>query len=169
MTITLGRTLVAIDEPCHDNIQEAFAQFPSGVVALCAQIGDRPVGFAASSFQAVSWDPPLVSVSVQKASNTWKALRESPCIGISMLSQHQGGLAYQLSSRNRDRFADVEVQVTEGGAVYIDGASAWLRCSVAEEIPAGDHTIVLLKIDGVSTREQLPMVYHQRTVCRLTA
>ena len=41
-------------------LRNAFGCFPSGVTAICAMIDGEPDGMAASSFVAVSLDPPLV-------------------------------------------------------------------------------------------------------------
>ena len=43
-------------------LRDAFGIFPSGVVAVAANVDGRPVGLAASSFTSVSLEPPLVSI-----------------------------------------------------------------------------------------------------------
>ena len=45
-------------------LRDAFGVFPSGVVAVAAQVDGVAVGLAASSFTTVSLDPPLVSFSI---------------------------------------------------------------------------------------------------------
>src|ERR1700761_3481916 len=52
-------------------LRKAFGIFPSGVVAVAAQVDGVLVGLAASSFTSVSLDPPLVSFSIANASKTW--------------------------------------------------------------------------------------------------
>jgi flavin reductase (DIM6/NTAB) family NADH-FMN oxidoreductase RutF len=61
----------------RDALRQAFAAFPSGVVAVAAEVAGRPVGLAASSFTSVSLDPPLVSVSIACSSTTWPVLRKA--------------------------------------------------------------------------------------------
>ena len=46
-------------------LREAFGHFPSGVIAIAAEVGGTRVGLAASTFVPVSLDPPLVSFCVQ--------------------------------------------------------------------------------------------------------
>ena len=41
-------------------LRTVFGIFPTGVVAVAAQVDDVLVGLAASSFASVSLDPPLV-------------------------------------------------------------------------------------------------------------
>ncbi|MGB7111837.1 MAG: flavin reductase, partial [Mycobacterium sp.] len=47
------------------SLREAFGHFPSGVIAIAAEIDGVREGLAASTFVPVSLDPPLVSFCVQ--------------------------------------------------------------------------------------------------------
>ena len=58
-------------------LREAFGSFPSGVVAVAAEVDGALIGLAASSFTSVSLDPPLVSVSLANSSKTWPDLRRA--------------------------------------------------------------------------------------------
>ncbi|OQS19008.1 oxidoreductase, partial [Nocardia donostiensis] len=57
-------------------LRRAFAHFPSGVVAVCAEIDGQRYGIAVSTFVPVSLDPPLVSFCVQNTSATWQRLSQ---------------------------------------------------------------------------------------------
>ena len=46
-------------------------------------------------------------------------------------------------------------------------ASAWFDCSVEQEIPAGDHDIVLLRVHDLGASEALPLVFHGSTYRQL--
>ena len=168
-TTAVDRSPVIVEQASSATTKQVFAQFPSGVVAVCALLDGVKAGFAASSFQTVSWDPALVSICVQNNSNTWNALRSSERIGISVLSEEQGGMALQLSSRTLDRFAGVEAHVSAGNGLFIGGAAAWMECSIQQEIPAGDHTLVIFSVHSLGTAEQAPMVYHRRSIGRIVA
>jgi len=47
-------------------LRKAFGIFPTGVVAVAAEVEGRLVGLAASSFTSVSLEPPLVSLSSRR-------------------------------------------------------------------------------------------------------
>ena len=49
------------------SLREAFGHFPSGVIAIAAEVDGIRVGLAASTFVPVSLDPPLVSFCVQNS------------------------------------------------------------------------------------------------------
>jgi flavin reductase (DIM6/NTAB) family NADH-FMN oxidoreductase RutF len=150
-----------------DQLRRAFGQFPSGVSAVCVDIEGIPVGLAASSFTSVSMSPPLVSVCIQRSSTTWPTMRLRPGLGLSILAEDQEGVCRRLASRQGDRFADVDWFVTERGSLLIEGASLWLDCSLHEELPAGDHDIVLLRVHHVGTRDAPPLVFHGSRFRRL--
>ena len=87
-----------------DRLRQAFGVFPTGVVALAAEIDGVPLGLAASSFTSVSLDPPLVSVSVARTSKTWPDLRGARHFGVTVLADHHGAVCRQLSGPVDDRF-----------------------------------------------------------------
>lgn len=158
-------------EPVPDDSSElrnAYGCFPSGVTAMCALIDGQPVGIAASSFTSVSVDPPLVSVCVQNSSETWPILRSRHRLGFSILAEEQQQQCLSLAMKNGDRFADIDWDTTEHDAVLINGASAWLECSVHSEVRAGDHAIVLLEIAGLRADPHIaPLVFHLSRFRRL--
>jgi flavin reductase (DIM6/NTAB) family NADH-FMN oxidoreductase RutF len=152
----------------HCLLRRAFGCFPSGVTAVCAIVGNEPIGMAASSFTSVSIEPPLVSVCFQASSTTWQRLRERRRLGISVLAQGQDDICMSLAQNVTERFADVAWDRTPEGAVFVSGATAWLECSVYGEIPAGDHAVALLEIQGLQAYPKAaPLVFHGSQFRRL--
>ena len=159
--------------PCPTDgaeLRKVFGCFPSGVTAVCAMTRGAPVGLAASSFTSVSVDPPLVSVCVQNSSTTWPVLRAARRLGLSVLAEDHGEICMSLSRKAGDRFAGVRWEQLPGGAVLVHGASAWLDCTLHSEIPAGDHSIVVLQIRAVGADPATPpLVFHGSRFRRLAA
>ena len=150
-------------EPAADSavLRRAFSCFPSGVVAICSRVDDEPVGMAASAFTTVSLDPPLVSLCVQNTSTTWPKLRGVPEVGVSVFASEQSALCRQLAGPAHLRFAGIEPLHTESGALFVPGAAASLSCTLYNEIPAGDHTLVLLRINELVADPGVePLVFH---------
>lgn len=150
-------------------LRDAFANVPQTVVALCGLGPDRqPRGLAASSFTTVSLDPPLVSVAVAYTSSTWPTLRAMSALGVSVLAEDQDGAGRALAGPATDRFTALNWRATDDGAVLLDDAVATFQCRIAQEIPAGDHSIVVLRIESLATdgaRE--PLVFHSSVFRRL--
>jgi len=142
-------------------LRQAFGCFPSGVAAVCGMRDGQPAGMAASSFTSVSLDPPLVSVCIARTSSTWPLLASLPTLGVSVLADHHADVAGALAAKTPDRFASVAWEATEAGAVLVHGATLWLECVVHDQLPAGDHDIVLLRILTLQTYPDVaPMVFH---------
>jgi flavin reductase (DIM6/NTAB) family NADH-FMN oxidoreductase RutF len=144
-------------------LRRAFGTFPSGVVAVAAEIDGTLLGLAASSFSSVSLAPPLVSFSVAKRSKTWPALRGASHLGVTILADHHGALAHQLAGPAQSRFHEVEVERSkEGGAVTIPDGLAQFETTIHREVEAGDHTVVLLRLRAVRYVEHsTPLVFHR--------
>src|SRR4029078_4304450 len=86
-------------------LREAFGHFPSGVIAIAAEVDGTLVGLAASTFVPVSLEPPLVSFCVQNTSETWPKLKELPSLGISVLGEAHDEAARALAAHTRRRDA----------------------------------------------------------------
>ena len=146
----------------HVALRQAFSVFPTGVVAVCALVEERPVGIAVNSFTSISLDPPLVAVSVARTSSTWPVLAARTRLGMSVLGSHHEALCRKLSSRTLDRFEDAEWHPTEDGAVLIDGAALWLECEVRTTFDGGDHEIILMEVlNSEVFPDVVPLVFHQ--------
>lgn len=156
-------------------LRHAFAHFPSGVVAVCADTGDERIGMAVSSFVPVSLAPPLVALCVQNSSTTWPRLAQLPRVGISMLSAAHDRAARALSVKDGDRFAGTDTRTQDGGALFIAGCAVWIDASIDQEVPAGDHVIAVLRINEVHCPEEKPgagvepIVFHRSAFRRLAA
>lgn len=152
-------------------LRRAYGCFPSGVTAICALDGaGTPVGIAASSFTSVSVEPALVSACVQNSSTTWPRLRELPRLGVSVLAEEQNVAAQRLAMKRGDRFAEFDWVSTDDGGVLVEGAVAWLDCSIHAEVAAGDHAIVLLAIHALrADPDRAPLVFHGSRFRQLAA
>jgi hypothetical protein len=77
--------------------------------------------------------------------------RASPRLGVSVLSADHEVACRQLASRDGDRFAGLDWEYADGGAISLPGTPLVLGCSLEAELPAGDHRIALLRIHGLTT------------------
>jgi flavin reductase (DIM6/NTAB) family NADH-FMN oxidoreductase RutF len=156
--LTAMRAALANSHP----IRTVFNGFPAAVAALCAAVGETPLGMVATSLAVgASFDPPMVLFSVRNDSTTWPLLRAAPKIGISVLGAGQGEICRQLGSRHGDRFANIDLTATAEKALFIAGSATWLECSVESETPAGDHTVIVFKLHAVGHHEATtPLIFH---------
>ena len=58
----------------------------------------------------------------------------------------------------------------ESGAVFVAGTSVWLESAIEQLVPAGDHTIVILRVSDITVHADVPpIVFHRSTFRRLGA
>jgi flavin reductase (DIM6/NTAB) family NADH-FMN oxidoreductase RutF len=149
-------------------LRTAFGIFPTGVVAVAAEVDGRLVGLAASSFTSVSLDPPLVSFSIAQTSKTWPDLRRSRRVGVTVLADHQATVCRQLAGEPANRFDGVPVRVGEDGAVTLEDGLARFECTIYREVDAGDHVVVFLQLHTVDQSDTSgPLVFHRSGFGRL--
>jgi flavin reductase (DIM6/NTAB) family NADH-FMN oxidoreductase RutF len=151
-------------------LRDAFGVFPSGVVAVAAEVDGGLTGLAASSFTSVSLDPPLVSFSIAKSSQTWPDLRRAGHLGVTILAEHHGEVCRRLAGPVESRFDDVALTRSPDGAVTLDDGIAHFDCTIYREVEAGDHVIVLLELHAVAHAEAgQPLVFHRSGFGRLAS
>ena len=94
--------------------------------------------------------------------------RDLPVLGISLLGESHDAAARSLAAKTGDRFAGLETKSTDRGAVFIHGTSVWLESAIEDLVPAGDHTIVVLRVHDITVHEDVPpIVFHRSTFRRL--
>ncbi|MFF2021976.1 flavin reductase family protein [Streptomyces sp. NPDC058171] len=142
---------VAPGRPDADAFRSALGRFATGVVVVTGLPGDgtRPSGLTVNSFTSVSLEPPLVSFCAGRDSRTWPGLRTSARICVNILGAGQEQTSRRLARSDPDKFASVAWSGSPSGQPVLDGALAWLECSVEAEHPAGDHHIVVARVHAL--------------------
>lgn len=128
-------------------LREALRRFATGVTVLSAG-HDVPRGMTANAFTSVSLAPPLVLVCVNRTAAIHQTVVDSGSFAVSILSARQEHVARYFASHTRPRGPREfdAVGWTPGpstGAPLIDGALAWMECTLAAAYEGGDHSIFL--------------------------
>jgi len=166
--VSVGADLPTNPDLDPTRLRAAFGIFPTGVVAVGAEVEGRLVGLAASSFTSVSLAPPLVSLSIAKSSRTWPRLRRAAHLGVTVLADHHLAAARQLAGPRERRFDGLEVALNDDGAVTLADGLAQFDTTIYREVEAGDHIIVLLRLHAVEhADDSLPLVFHRSSFRRL--
>lgn len=123
-------------------------QFTYGLYAVtAAHDGDRGV-FTANWLSQVSFEPPLVALSVEKDSATLPLIRASGKFAICPLKDGQKGLAGDLGrprERAGDKFAvyDLATHDSPSGVPVLDDTLGYVTCAVLNETDAGDSVVLI--------------------------
>lgn len=138
------------------SLRRAFGSFATGVTVMTVG-GEVPHGMTANSFTAVSLDPPLLLVCVQRDAAMHTRLGESGCFGISVLGAGQEEVARYFADRRRplgrEEFDPVGWVPGEAtGSPLIAGAAAHFECEVWRTYDGGDHTIFIGRLLSAARR-----------------
>ncbi|MDG4793434.1 flavin reductase family protein [Micromonospora sp. WMMD1082] len=128
-------------------LRKAFGAFATGVTVITVG-GPLPHGMTANSFTAVSLDPPLLLVCVQRDAVMHRRLADHRHFGVSVLAAHQEDVARYFADRRRplgrEEFAGVDwLPGPTTGSPLIAGALVHFECELRQAYDGGDHTIFL--------------------------
>ena len=143
--------------------KQAMASFPSGVTLVTTAAPDgRWWGFTATSFCSVSMDPPLVLVCLAGTAECHPVFAEAQRWIVHVVQADHAELAGRFATRGVDKFSDAGFQADERGLPVLDRASVVLDCSLHSRHEAGDHTILVGRVEGTTVGEDLPAIYFRR-------
>jgi flavin reductase (DIM6/NTAB) family NADH-FMN oxidoreductase RutF len=100
----------------------------------------------------VSFEPPLLAVSVENDSHSIEIMRETDIFALSVLSQEQREEAGLLGKRWKlrpDKIDGVRHHPGHNGCPVLDGALGVIECRVSNSLPAGDSTLFLAEVTTV--------------------
>ena len=145
----------------HRALRDAFGCFATGVTIVTSlDESGHPVGFTANSFTSVSLDPPLLLVCPGRRASSLPAIRRSGRFGVSVLSAGQRSVAERFATRGVDRFAEGEWVESEHGLLLLEGACANFSCTLVNDVEAGDHQVLIGRIDSFhSASDRNPLLY----------
>ncbi|MGC0362050.1 flavin reductase (DIM6/NTAB) family NADH-FMN oxidoreductase RutF [Rhodococcus sp. 27YEA15] len=152
----------------------ALGRHPAGVTVVTLDSVNGPVGFTATSFSSVSLEPPLVSFNIAETSSSITALKAAKSLVIHLLGEHQQHVSQRFARSADQRFADKSLWgVLETGEPVIHGTPSWIRVTVDQLIPVGDHTLVIGLVTRVHAEDDdesaaAPLLYHEGKYYRPT-
>ena len=127
--------------------RDVLGHFATGVTIITAEDAGEMVGMSANSFTSVSLEPPLISFCAAYSSTTYPHIQRARNFCVNVLEERQSEVARLFSTRGIDRFAAISWTRSPGGAAIIDGGLAWLDCTIEAEHDAGDHVIVVGRVN----------------------
>lgn len=155
-------TAGALDTDFTRHFRTVMGNFCSGITVISAMEDGVPVGFTCQSFFSVSLDPPLVAFSAAKTSTTFPRIRASATCCVNVLSAEQEPVSRSFARSGGDKWAGIAWHPSAHTRdPIVDGALAWVECSIRAEFDAGDHVIVLCDVldVGCEARETGPLLY----------
>jgi flavin reductase (DIM6/NTAB) family NADH-FMN oxidoreductase RutF len=148
-----------------ERFRALFGAFPTTVtVVTTLDEGGAPQGFTCSAVTAVSIEPPLLLVCVGRRARTLPGLLASGVFVVNVLADGGQETARVFASRSDRKFSRVRwlPSTAAGGApLLLEGVLARAECAVVRTVEAGDHRIVMGRVDAVEVLPGRPVLYQQ--------
>ncbi len=144
-------------------LRHAFSQFGTGVCVASTRLADgRSAGITVNSFTSVSLEPPLALFCIGNTSHLLDAFAVDASVAISVLSDTQQA-ASNAFARSATQIDHPEFLTTEfAGVPAIADASAVMVGHVESRVPAGDHTIILVRLVALEVNAEGDTLWYFR-------
>lgn len=145
-------------------IADLFKRITCGVYVIGVAAGDRYNAFTAAWVMPASFDPLLLTLSINPRHSSYRLLRQGGWFSVNVLSREQMDVARHFGGpAGAGKLASASWRKGYGGAPLLTNALAWFECSLAGECPAGDHVLALGRVvNGVLSRPDAePLTYRE--------
>ena len=149
--------------------RDALGCFGTGVtVVTTIGRGDEPVGVTASSFNAVSLDPPLVLFSLDRGANSLAAFLAGTHFAVNVLGEGQAHLSRRFAMAASDKWNGIAYETWETGCPILADALANFECRVRHAYDGGDHVIFVGEVTRMrSDPDGRPLLFFRGRYCGL--
>ncbi len=140
--------------------RQALGSFLTGVTVVTTRdaAGDMR-GFTANSFTSVSLDPPLILVCIARTASSFPVFSAADNFAVSILAAAQKDVSALFASKSPDKFAHAPWHLGPAGSPVIAGAAAWFDCTRHQLVEAGDHVILIGRVEGFGSEDAAPLGY----------
>lgn len=139
-------------------LRRCLGHFTTGVTVItCAGDDDAPHGATVNAFTAVSLEPPLVLISLDRRSKLCSLLEDTP-FTVNVLESAQKDLALHFAGRpNQDVVWD---EPSVCGSPRLGGALAHIACTPWQHYDGGDHVLYLGEVQEFRLLDGNPLLFH---------
>jgi flavin reductase (DIM6/NTAB) family NADH-FMN oxidoreductase RutF len=132
--------------------KQVLRTFTYGLYAVsCADEGQVNI-FTANWLTQVSFDPPLLAVSIENISKSLPMILRSRIFTVNVLRSGERELAGQLGKsalQRPDKLAHITFHLGVNFCPILDNALAWVACEVRHTVEAGDSTLIVAEVVDV--------------------
>ena len=149
---------VAID-PGH--FRSVLGHYPTGVCIITARSpANELFGLVVGSFTSVSLTPALIGFFPDQRSTSWPKIRACGGFCVNVIGSHQLDLCRQFAKPGDSKFEGISHRASPGGHPILDGCLAWIDCALHDEAAAGDHSLVLGRVNRLEVeRGEQPLLF----------
>jgi flavin reductase (DIM6/NTAB) family NADH-FMN oxidoreductase RutF len=141
-----------------------FRTITSGVYVVGVAHGRRRSAFTAAWVAQVSFNPLLLSLSVNPDNASYRLMKMGRAFSVNVLPSERMDLARHFGSPSeRDKLADDRWRPGQTGAPILDEAVSYFECQLEFTRRAGDHVLTVGRVIGGEVLQPgaTPMTYAQ--------
>ncbi|GAC1567622.1 MAG: flavin reductase family protein [Ktedonobacteraceae bacterium] len=132
--------------------KQVLRMFTYGLYAVsCVDEGEVNI-FTANWLTQVSFDPPLIAISVENDSKSLPMILRSRKFAVNVLRSGQRELAGKLGKsaiQHPDKLVGIEYDSGVNGCPILRDALAWVACKVRHTVEAGDSSLIVAEVMDV--------------------
>ena len=129
-----------------ENLDELFKQINHGVYVIGVRDGERQNAFTAAWVMQVSFNPPLLALSINPQSYSYQLLQAGGVCAVNVLGRDHYALAEHFGRSAPDKMTGFQWQQAKTGAPVLSASLAYFDCQVSHYTDAGDHKIAVCKV-----------------------
>jgi len=154
-----------------EQLRQAMRAWTTGVAVVTAVYDDRQYGMTVNSFNSVSLEPPVISVTLKRLTHTHECVEKSGEFAMTILSSKQKELSDRFAGKIpdiKDRFEGVHTEKLLIDAPILKDGIAFFNCRVISSMPVGENTLFIAEVIAARVEgEGEPLVYHNRVFWKL--
>jgi flavin reductase (DIM6/NTAB) family NADH-FMN oxidoreductase RutF len=144
--------------------RNALGQFATGVTVVTVEREPGSVfGMTANAFTSVSLNPMLILICVDERAKILPLLHRKKRFGISVLKQGQQAISEYFAQGEQNSEAEHRLALryrwTPEGVPVLEDSVVQLSCSVVATHVAGDHTIIVGKVEDAEIHGGEPLLF----------
>ncbi len=129
--------------------KQVLRTFTYGLYVVSCAENEEVNAFTANWLSQISFDPPLIAVSIENNTKSLPMILRSRAFIINVLRSGDRELAGQLGKsalKHPEKLTGVEYTLGYRGAPVLRDALAWVACEVKHTVEAGDSTLVVAEV-----------------------
>jgi flavin reductase (DIM6/NTAB) family NADH-FMN oxidoreductase RutF len=143
------------------DFSDVLAKIPYGVSVVTVGRGGTKAenGLTVSWLSQVAFEPPMLMIAVDRLHYSVDLLRSTKNFCVNLLGEGQAALAGRFAKQATtadDKLAEVPQRPADSGAAILTDAVAYFDCEVVNLVEAGDHLLVLGRVEDAAVLHDRP-------------
>jgi flavin reductase (DIM6/NTAB) family NADH-FMN oxidoreductase RutF len=148
-----------------ESLAAALGRIPSGLFVLSVRHPEQETAMLTSWVQQCSFDPPQISVALRKDRDVLDRLTDGVAFVLNILPEGAKELVRHFGKGfdpGQPAFEGVRVSREREPAPVLLDAHAYLSCRVVGRCDAGDHVLVIARVQGGAVLNEGKPTVHVR-------